>query len=237
LAANQNSVFFVSENVANNNRNVIRNGQCHELVLSEHGNFHIPASFNALVASYTRNFNGYGLMVLPFQAQIPNDNVKVYNLLYASEQVIGTRILDGFIPANTPVLVVGTGTFTFTGSGEISTPSFLTVNNFNGVYVTVNAPANSYALRIVDGIASFHRVVRGSEPVIAPFSAYLILGSAVIAPRLPIVLSDVTNVNPVIFDQKNPDGDNIIYDLWGRPVLHPQKGVIYIINGRKQIFY
>lgn len=237
LAANKNSVFLVGENTANNNPNVIRNGQCSQLVLSEHGNFFIPGKFNAQTASYTRNFTGFGLMVLPFQAQIPFNDVRVYNLEHASGQMLGTRILTGFIPANTPVLVVGNGIFTFTGSGEIFTPPFLAVNNLIGVYVTVNAPANSYSLRIVDGVPSFQRVVRGSEPIIRPFSAYLNLGSSVTATSLPIVLNDVTNIDPVIFEQMNPDGNNLIFDLWGRPVLYPQKGVIYIINGRKQVYY
>ncbi len=236
LAANPNNVFFVSKGVANNNPNVIRDGESHELVLSEHGNFYIPEKFTAQSVSYTRNFEGYGLMVLPFQAQIPNGEIKVYDLQYASEQVFGTRIQDGIIPSNTPVLVVGTGTFTFTGTGEISTPPLLTVKNMNGVYVTVKAPANSYSLKIVDGIGSFHRVTAGAEPAILPFTAYLDLGNAVMAQRLPIELNDVTNIDPVIIEQIKTNGNNTIFDLWGRPVLYPQRGVIYIIDGKKVIY-
>jgi glucuronoarabinoxylan endo-1,4-beta-xylanase len=237
IAANQNSIYYVSNDVINNHPNVITGAQCTELRLTDQGNnFYVPFDFTATTASYTRTLNGFGLLVLPFESVIPED-VRGFLLQYDQDQVNGTRVLDNVIPANTPVLIYGTGTFTFSGTGEVSTPRALTVNNLNGVYISVKAPANSYSLQMVGGGATFQRVISGSEPLIMPFSAYLDLGPLVSATSLPIILDDDTGIIPVTYDGMNPNGNKVIYDLLGRPVTHPQKGVIYIVNGKKQIFY
>jgi glucuronoarabinoxylan endo-1,4-beta-xylanase len=233
-AANTNSIYYVSSDILNSNTNVITGAISQELDLSDMGgSFYVPYIFTATSATYTRTFDEYGVMVLPFEATIPEEAIG-YTLHYSANQIIGTSIDNNIIPANTPVLIVGTGTFSFNGLGEVSTPRALTVNDMNVVYVSVKAPANSYTLKSVGGVTSFHRVISGSEPVVMPFSAYFDLGSETSASTLPLVLDGelINSINELY--QKTNDGQ--LYDLWGRPVSHPQKGVIYIQNGKKIIF-
>jgi len=236
-AANKNAIFYIPTNVNNNNPNVIRGGNSQQLILSDAGGgFNVPTSFTANSASYTLTVEGFAVMVLPFEAIKPA-GVQVYLLNHTSTHVTGTSITGSFVPANTPVLVVGTGRFTFAGSGMVSTPKALTVNNFNAVYIPVKAPANSYTLRTVNGITSFHRVALGAEPTIMPFSAYLDTRGVATALTLPLLLDGVlSSITPPLPDNATRQGNNIIYDLLGRPVDKPREGAVYIKNGEKFIF-
>lgn len=233
-AANKNCLFYVASEVTNNNNNVISGTSCDTLELNDlGGDFYVPFNFTATSASYSRTFNGYGIMVLPFEATIP-EGVKAYTILASATEVTCTLIADSKILANTPVLIVGTGNFVFTGTGNVSTPHALSVNNFNGVYISVKAPANSYYLNKVGDITAFYKVSSGSEPLIIPFSAYLAPGNSSLS-YLPINLSDVTGMKQLKKEGDGISGDDAIYDLMGRRIYQPQKGVIYIQNRKKFI--
>ncbi len=236
IAQNPNSVFYVDIDVSNDNPNFIAGSINNELILSdEGGDFFAPYSFNSNKASYTRNVDRYGIMVLPFESDIPEDLI-AYTLYYSEDQIIGTSIDDNRIPANTPVLIVGTGTFTFSGSGEVTIPKALTVNDLNCSYVKTKAREGSYVLQTVGGITSFNRVLGDSEQNILPFSAYFNIGNRTSALSLPLILDGVlSNINNLLMPE-NIDENSVIYDLMGRPVSRPVKGVVYIINGKKVVF-
>jgi len=139
------------------------------------------------------------------------------------------------IPANTPVLIVGTGSFKFDGTGSVSTPRALKVNDMNGVYISVKAPAGSYYLITVGGVSAFYPVTSGSEPTIIPFNAYLTPSNTISVSNLPFRFI-TTDIDQIKIDMK-VDTDSIeLYDVWGRCVYQPQKGVVYIKAGRKIIF-
>ncbi|EJL68842.1 T9SS type A sorting domain-containing protein [Chryseobacterium populi] len=173
LTANTNSIFYVNSNVTSSANNVISGTSCSNLVLSDQGkDFQVPFNFNAGTASYTRVFNGYDVLLLPFEATTPA-GVNVYLMSPGAAGISCTAVSGGVIPANTPVLVNATGSFTFNGTGNVSTPKAITVNQMNGVYHTIKVPANSYILKTENGITGFYKVIAGSEPVINPFRAYL----------------------------------------------------------------
>jgi glucuronoarabinoxylan endo-1,4-beta-xylanase len=147
-------------------------------------------------------------------------------------------ISDTKIPANSPVLIKGTGTFTFEGMGNVSTPHRLKVNDLNGVYVTVKAPVGSYYLKTVGSVAAFYQITSGTEPTIPPFSAYLTPSSAVTASNLPLKFDDATTIEQLKGDSK-VDAENdtdTYYDFLGRRVYKPKKGVIYIKDGNKVVY-
>jgi glucuronoarabinoxylan endo-1,4-beta-xylanase len=101
--------------------------------------------------------------------------LREYGISYVAghNSSFGTQISGGTIPANTPVLVNATGNYTFTGTGNVSTPKAITVNQMNGVYHTIKVPANSYVLKTENGVTGFYKVTAGNEPMINPFRAYL----------------------------------------------------------------
>ena len=176
-AANKNCIYLIDGNVANNNTNVISGTTCSVLRLADGGDFYAPFNFQANSASYTRSLDGYDIMVLPFNATIPA-GLKAYTLAPSASEVVCTQIAGSTIPANTPVLISGSGDFTFegdngAGSFSVETPLNQKTDGMVGVYISVQAQADDYVLKTDGGETAFHKVAQGSEPAVKPFSAYL----------------------------------------------------------------
>lgn len=234
-ASGKNCIFYVANGVTNNNTNVVAGTSCSKLALTDGGgNFYAPINFTATAASYTRTFNGYGIMTLPFEANVPT-GAKAYTMLASATDISCTSVLNNKIPANTPVLVQGTGTFKFEGTGAVSTPLALKVNDMNGVYISAKAPAGSYYFKTVDGVGGFYPVSSGTEPTIIPFSAYLTPANTISASSLPLKFT-VTGIEDIKVDDGIDAANNLIYDSWGRRIYQPKKGVVYIKGGKKVIF-
>lgn len=234
MASNKNCLYYTSDEVINSHPNVIAGNSCSQLSLSDEGkNFYVPAPFYATQATYTATIKGYEMLVLPFEASVPSGTI-AYLVNMSGSQVNCTRMPGLTLPAHTPVLIAGNGTFTFSGSGEVSTPHALTVNKMNCVYVSVMAPAHSYYLTTVDGVAGFYRVTSGTEASIPPFSAYWAADNSITSPLLPLNLEGLGLIKNGI--RIPPMEDAKYYDLFGRVIQHPQKGVIYIKNGKKVVF-
>ncbi|AZA57764.1 T9SS type A sorting domain-containing protein [Chryseobacterium shandongense] len=189
VSVNTNSIFYVNSNVSSSASNVISGTTCSNLVLSDQGkDFHVPFNFTAGTASYNRTFNGYDVLLLPFEANIPS-GVNVYMMSAGTTAISCTPVSNGIIPANIPVLVDATGNFTFTGTGNVSTPKAITFNQMNGVYHTIKVPANAYVLKTENGVTGFYKVAAGSEPMINPFRAYLTEENTFSANVLPLNFS------------------------------------------------
>jgi glucuronoarabinoxylan endo-1,4-beta-xylanase len=172
-SANRNSIFYVNGSVSNTNVNVVSGNFCQNLSLSDLGkDFQVPFGFTANSAAYTRTFNGYGIVILPFQSAIPSGTT-AYTMQPNSGSVICTQISNGVIPANTPVLINATGSKTFTGSGAVSTPKAITVNQINGVYQSIKVAAGGYVLKTENGVTGFYKVTAGNEPTVNSFQGYL----------------------------------------------------------------
>ena len=234
IAANKNCIYYIADDVMNSNTNVISGTVCDNLMLDgdNGGNFYAPVNFTATNASYSRTFDGYDMMVLPFEATIPAD-VKVYTLQFSTTEIKCNLLEDNKIPANTPVLIEATGTVTFEGAGDIATPKKLKNDNMIGVYIAVKAPVSSYCLKMVDGEPAFHRVTSGDESVIYSFGAYLAPGTAATVASLPLKFSDTDSVGNIEID--GDQEDEVFYDLLGRRVYRPYKGIVVDKNGKKRI--
>lgn len=235
-AANKNGVYYVESTVGNVHPNVINGTICSNLLLSdEGGNFYVPHDFTSTSASYSRTLSGFEMLVLPFDATIP-EGVRAYHLQFESGEVIGTTISDGLISANIPVLVWGKGNFSFEGSGEVSTPAKLVENVMKAVYVSIKAPVNSYTVTTNNGYTSLQKVSIDSASILMPFSAYFDFGDGTSDLFIPLKLDDGTYIRDVLREGVNNKRDGLFYDVLGRSVLHPRKGVIYIRNGKKIVY-
>ncbi|WP_294219877.1 T9SS type A sorting domain-containing protein [uncultured Chryseobacterium sp.] len=203
VSANSNSIYYVPASVTSSNNNVISGTSAANLVLSDQGkDFQVPFTFSASAASYSRTFNGFEMLLLPFTANIPS-GVSVYQLTPGATGISCTAITNGTVPANIPVLVNATGTVTFQGTGNVSTPKAITVNQMNGVYNTIKVPANSYVLQTVNGTPQFSKVVTGSEPMINPFRAYLSEENTYTASVLPLSFTTLATEN-LLADKNEP---------------------------------
>ena len=199
-AANKNSIYYVPQGYTGLTTNVIANNNANLLSLTDQsGDFSVPFNFNTTSATYTGIFAGYRTLILPFEVSIPT-GVTAYNMVSSSANVSCTSIKNGIIPANTPVLISGNGTFTFMGSGAVSTPKNLTVNNFVPVYISYKSPVKSYVFKTVNGVSGFYTVTTSSLSDMNPFTAYITSENLYTAEVLPLKfdISDDSDADGVL---------------------------------------
>ena len=150
--------------------NLVHNDLCHSLVLSTEGGPFRPArSFQADAITLTTTIDGYRLMMLPFNAEIPQ-GVKAY----AINASLDVEELSA-IPAHTPVLVKAQGEVAFTGQGEVGFATSPLTARLRGTYTPFSLYAGDYVLAQQNGQWGFLRVEESTE--LSPFNVYATLAS------------------------------------------------------------
>ena len=150
-----------------------------------------------------------------------------------------TEITDGIIPAQTGVVLRGEqGNYSFTYTAAAGTP--VTGNLLRGYagaaeYAEVALPqdgSTNYVLTVKDGNAGFYRKVEGFK--VYNHKAYLnVPATGEGAPALTIRFEGDGSTGIEKSEIRNHKSD-MIYDLMGRRVENPTKGV-YIVGGRKVV--
>jgi glucuronoarabinoxylan endo-1,4-beta-xylanase len=201
-------------------------------VLTDNYPFKAPADFMATSATYNTTINATaecGTLCLPFAATIP-DGVTAYKLSYVNGSDAATLTpVETTIPANTPVLLNGSGAATFTGSGAVNADATNVSGALTGVFANTVVPLNSYVLQNGASGIGFYKVA--SDITAKPFRAYLtgeFAGS-----------KDFLSFNfdkPTAISQVQGSGfkvqDSEIFNLAGQRMSKLQKGV-NIVNGKK----
>src|SRR5690554_94854 len=171
---------------------------------------------------------------LPFEALVPED-LRVYALDYDGDKVFGSTLEAGaLIAAHTPVLVYGEGPVTFLGAGEVYLPKTLDPGLMVPVYVAQEAPYGTYVPKMSNGYLVLERVSPGTSVPLPPFAAYFNFDGEEHREVIPFVLDDGTRLDRFEVEEA---ADGRVYDLLGRPVAHPRKGVLYIIGGEKVLYH
>ena len=176
-----------------------------------------------------------GTLILPYEANIPS-GITAYTITYSSGDYATATPVATTLPANTPVyLTAETAStpyvFTATGTLPNATPADLTEGALTGAYALTDVPTNSYVLKSQGGNLGFYKVGTTNPQKINPYRAYL--SAPTTAPMLTIDFGggEVTGITNVKHETTT---DNQYYDLQGRLVAQPTKG-LYIVNGKKVI--
>ena len=235
ISANPNCLFLATANQLSNN-NVIVDGNCANLELTDGYPFKAPVNFTAGSASYTTTINAdaqAGTLCLPFEATIPAEGVTAYTLAYANGDKATATLVETTIPANTPVLLNGSGSQTFTGSSvAITAGAAKTSEAMTGVYESTTAPLNSFVLQKQDDNVGFFKVA-SNDITVSPFRAYMTAQTQ--GARLKIVYpGETTGISDATRLKEKGQMKNDIFDLQGRRVKTFKKG-LYIVNGKKVI--
>ena len=234
-AANPNALFIANDGMLTNTKNVIVSDICANLELTDGKPFKAPADFTATSATYTTIINAdaqAGTLCLPFDATIPG-GVEAWRLSYTSGDAAVATPVETTIPANTPVLLNGSGSATFTGASvSIDADAANVSGALTGVFAATTVPVKSYVLQYQNPKVGFFQVA--DDITINPFRAYLTAETP--APSLRIIFPEDGDVTGISEIEKMRNADNVtIFDLQGRKVAQPQKG-LYIVNGKKVIF-
>ena len=190
---------------------------------------------------------GYATLFLDYTAEIPAE-LELYTANTIDGNYLMMQEVTGILPANTGVIVKGKeGKYTFERSSEA--PSAIAGNLFRGsvedVYITPAKEAKYYVLSMKDGVVGMYEdALSGGTFKNNANKAYLVLGEKNLGiydeevdtedPGMQLSnsyyfdFSGTTAIEPII----NEVEDNIYYDLSGRRVENPTRG-IYILNGKK----
>lgn len=177
-----------------------------------------------------------GTFCAPFTVAIPSNYQSVVTASTVTGQTNGVLalepVLNGIIPANTPVVVEALQAFDMNVSGIYvkGTPE---VGLLTGVYADTDAPVGSYVLqKNKNGKVGFFKVVEGNKyPEVGANHCYLKdQGSNVKA--FYFNEEDATAIENVNVNDNLNEGAEAIYNLAGQRINKLQKG-INIINGKK----
>ena len=184
---------------------------------------------------------GVSTLYLDFDALIPED--ADFFIAAAVKKVDGTtaylkRIKNGIIPANTGVMIFANpGTYTINESAVAPTEIVesalhgVTKNTSVTTLSQLEGGASIYVLsRGIQEYTGF-KVAGGTVKTIPAYKAYLPVEQTALVKTIYVTFdnNESTDIQMINNEELN---DAEIFDLSGRKVSRPQKG-IYIINGRK----
>lgn len=137
FGAAANCLFLVPEGADFTGNNVVKDGKCDNLVLTDGQPFYAPEAFTADAISYNRTdleANEIYTFVLPFAVSTEQVNGAVYELAGIAEGVISfAPVADGMLEANKPYLVRATDKTLLADdasiSGEVKAVTEATVKN------------------------------------------------------------------------------------------------------------
>ena len=216
-----NRVVWLPETSSEGGANLIYTNLCHRLELSTEGGAFRPVRFfQADKITFTTTVNGCQLLMLPFNAVIP-EGAKAYTI---GDDLTLTQLSS--IPAHTPVLIKAQGDVVFTGQGEVGYSTSPLTNMFRGTYTPILLYAGDYLLDYQNGQWGFRRL--DATTTLGVFDVYASLNSQ--AAFVPIA-SDALGISTNTSESEMPIK---VFDLQGRQIsAQPQKPGIYIKSGKK----
>lgn len=238
-ATNKNGLVYTNSvnSLSGIDNNIVKDGICANLVLTDGYPFTATKNFEATKATYTMTSiadGKFGTLVLPFAAQLPADG-KAYaldgELNVIDGELVGSAVTS--LAANKPVLVTKAGEYTTSAVSvaETSASQINTNGNLTGVYQNTEAPVGSYVLQnhpATQGVAFY--LVGEVKPTVKPFRAFIPTQDAKVKAIKVVFDGEATGIQEITSDNTKAE----IFDLSGRRVAKTQKGV-YIINGKKVI--
>lgn len=178
------------------------------------------------IIDYTMSEAGFGTLILPFDAEIP-DGLKAYECTHVVDGVVQTNELMT-ISANTPILVSGkAGSYKFVGIPQSNEDSY-SAGVLTGVLKEMTI-TEGYVLQEQNNIIGFYPVV-STKPISVPqYHCYLTYKESLKAIKIGDVLTDINRIGYTI------DEEGSIYDMQGKRVRTPQIPGVYIKDNRKVI--
>ena len=159
---------------------------------------------------------------------VADENTQVFKVALSGDQLTMHEVENGIVDAGTAVVLKSSGnpvmTLTTTASGDSQT------NNLKGVAGpgVETSDGTMYVLNYKDGIGvGFYKLTSGKTLGVG--KAYLTYSAGA---REFIGFGNTTSIQSI--DNGQLTIDNVVYDLQGRRVSQPTKG-LYIVNGKKVV--
>lgn len=253
FGAAANCLFLVPEGAEFTGNNVVKDGACANLVLTDGQPFYAPEAFTAAAISYNRTdleANEIYTFVLPFAVSTEQVNGAVYELAGITDGVISfASVADGKLEANKPYLVRAKGTTLLADgasiSGQVEAVTEATVENAAvtgvthvGAYQTT--PVTSGNATSWYGYSQEGKFVKAKTGTISPFRTALRVGGngqSSFALKLDGTVTGILNL-------ENPNAKVDVYTIGGVcvrknvPAASALNGLsrgVYIVGGQKVV--
>lgn len=248
-----NTLYKISEAQTLDGNNVIQNGTCKNLVLTDGLTFNAPEGFKAAKVTFNRKFTAGQLstVVLPFSFDVANVNGTVYKLESVENGVLSFKSVKGTADANVPYLVQTEGDNLF----KTETPKNVTValtpktveNKIEGTGVT-HVGNFGETMKIASdeqtswyGYTSEGKFVKVSDGTIKPFRTAINSTSATTQNSFALKLDGTVTG---ILNLENPNAKVDVYTVSGVcvrknvPAASALNGLsrgVYIVGGQKVV--
>lgn len=248
-----NTLYKIADSQTLAGNNVIQNGTCKTLVLTDGLTFNAPEEFTATNVTFNRKFTAGQLstVVLPFSFETANVNGTVYKLESVDDGVLSFKSVEGTAEANVPYLVKTEGDNLF----KTETPKNVTVaptpetveNSIDGTGVThvgnfgeaMNIPSDDQASWY--GYTSEGKFVKVLSGTIKPFRTAIMSTSATTQNSFALKLDGTVTG---ILNLENPNAKVDVYTISGVcvrknvPAASALNGLsrgVYIVGGQKVV--
>ncbi|MBQ8456362.1 MAG: hypothetical protein IJ540_01990 [Prevotella sp.] len=217
-------------------KNVVIGGVCEDLLLDDSKNFEIPSDFTAVKVAQKREYTADKNSTVCLPYALDETQASALGTFYEPTAIeSGTVTMSSVTKtkANVPYMLKAKGTKVSAEMVEVKKPTGAlagTETRFVGTYsgtTLSHTDTKQYYCFTTDG-TFIH--VKTDDVHVKPFRAYIALDAA-LGRSLDIDFGDGTTG---IKNLKVGVENNVYYDLQGRRVLYPKKG-IYILNGKKVI--
>jgi hypothetical protein len=191
--------------------------------------------FTPLADLVTMNEYEWATYVSDKALDFTGSNVKAYIVTGHSGSAITKSDALTTVPANTPLLLnapEGNYAIPHVASSSTDVSANLLVAG-DGSEINPSATQTAYVLSAEGGAAKFMKVGNSIKPTVPTGKAYLLF-KEVIGGAREFLDIDIDGVSTGIKNMKVGSEDNVYYDLQGRRVLYPTKG-LYIVNGKKVV--
>ena len=185
----------------------------------------------------------YATTCLPFDVTITS-GANAYVMTESGEWLVPTQLTDNKVPAGTPVLLRGTSG-TASATATINTgDAFATAegNVLSGTYLAkdfalTDGATAEYFLGKKDGVLGFYHSGIASKEGYYTLGANKAYFAATTSARGYAIMwdeSETTGIENIDSNLSQDKGGKAVYDLQGRKVANPSRG-LYIINGKKVV--
>ena len=236
---NKNQVIYAATGTqfSSAQNNVVANGQCLNFVLTDGTPLEVPTAFSAVSATYAREMSSkWGTLQLPY-AVATSDAVQYYTLSSVDESTMRFTPAAS-VPANTPAIfrrldeTAASVSCTAASVAVGKTADAATASDCDGWSLV-----GSYTAQTVEDANAYYIAQdkfwkTGGSITVNPFRAYFTNTGGSSAKRLAIEVDETPTGIETLNVERLTLNDAAIYDLQGRRIGLPTKG-LYIINGKK----
>lgn len=177
---------------------------------------------------------GYATVNYPFAVQVPED-IKAYTGTASAQDGVFTlnEIADGIIPAHTPVILEGNAD-TYSLNILAANKTAAIASDLSGTYLSkaIDGAANAYILGNGSKGIGFYQMSDGNRTLGAN-KAYLELPASMSAIRSITIGGPTTGIEDTVAEGVAVEE---YYDLQGRRVMNPVKGIYVTKSGKKVLF-